>query len=313
MRLALRTLFWLTLAVAVLIGWGIEHRSLAKRLEEAERKAFWHSPRSASPSHEALARRKRLSELRRLSDEDLLQTFATSPASYGDDQYSDHDLCLIEMARREMNADLQQAYDTLMANPPDDLFPDNTKLLTALRRSKHEPDPLKIHVELKHHGWNHIPQTAPILLASVENVDRCRETVRWDEGGDDRSGRRTRWRVHLYDEHGIRVPDCSFAYGPGGGLGTVGGGLVFGEKGEWKNWLDARWYVKPPPAGRYKLQVFHTPDWADIAAESDLTGLILIQSEPINVIVSRPPSIPPHVLYPAAALSAWHNPSVIAS
>ena len=36
--------------------------------------------------------------------------------------------------------------------------------------------------------------------------------------------------------------------------------------------------------------MIHTPDSVDIAEEPDLTGLIVFQSEPIDVVVSRPTS-----------------------
>jgi hypothetical protein len=66
--------------------------------------------------------------------------------------------------------------------------------------------------------------------------------------------------------------------------------LAFGERGTWGNWIDARSYVDPSSSGRYQLQLVHAVNHGtNIAAAPDLSGLIVLKSEPINVIVTRPP------------------------
>jgi hypothetical protein len=296
MRLALRTIFWLTLAVAVVTGWWLERRQLMAELGELKKKSPWPYLRSArnsgEPSHNVIARRKRLVQLSEMTDDELRKLLAISSESSGNDLYSEYDLCLVEMSRRRMISDLQEAYRALMTERGREEIgqsPYNTKLLTALRRSQNLPDPLKIHVDFKRRDWRGEPMAIPQISAVVENVDVGMEEVDFQQGCDDRSGRRTRWRVHLYDERGNRVPDSNFStWGIGGGVGTFGR-LKYGEKGNWNNWLDARSYVKPSPSGQYKLQVIHTPDTVDIADEPDLTGLIVFKSDPIEVIVTQPP------------------------
>jgi hypothetical protein len=66
--------------------------------------------------------------------------------------------------------------------------------------------------------------------------------------------------------------------------------LAFGEKGTWGNWIDARSYVAPSTSGKYRLQLVHAVNHGtNIASEPDLTGLIVLESDPIDVIVTRPP------------------------
>jgi hypothetical protein len=126
------------------------------------------------------------------------------------------------------------------------------------------------------------------LEAVVQNVDVEGEEFEYTNGCDDRSGRRTRWRVHLTDDHGQRVADSNYDLigwgGEGGGIGTFGV-LKRGEKGDWNNWLEIRKYVSPPRSGIYQLQVIHSNE--DIAHEPDLDGLIVWSSEPMSVGVGN--------------------------
>jgi hypothetical protein len=73
MRLALRTLFWLVLASAVVIGWGVEHQRAANRLAELRHQAGWFDlvERTDQPSQAALERRARCEELSKLGNEEL--------------------------------------------------------------------------------------------------------------------------------------------------------------------------------------------------------------------------------------------------
>jgi hypothetical protein len=295
MRLALRTLFWLVLAAAVAIGWGVERSRAAARLAETKKQSGWlffMSEPSTGPSDDALARRAKLAELSHLSDAELIQWF-DGPHGERWPWGREYELGLSEMARRGMVEELERRHVASRSDQDHRRDSANdTKLLIALRRAQGKPDPLKIHVELLHPAWRVKPSSFPEMKATIENVDVDKETVHLDEGCDDRSGRRTRWRIHLTDEHGQRAPDANFGiFGMGGGIGT-GGALAFGEKGSWGNWLDARSYVAPPSSGRYQLQLVHAVSHGDdIADEPDLTGLIVLKSEPINVIVTRPPLV----------------------
>jgi hypothetical protein len=308
MRLSLRTTFWLTLVIAVLIGWCLERQDLKARIAALEnedaRPSRFTSSDPSQPSKNATARRNRLATLEKLSDDQLRDAFAASQDQYRYDSGSEYELCLVEMARRRMTADLQEAYDELMSErskikaAP---LRDNAKLLTALRRAQGHPDPLKIHAELTHSLWDGRRTTAPLLIASVENVDVDREDVYFVEGGDYGSGRKTRWRVHFCDEKGNQVPGaCVRSWGTGGGL-FAARPLLFGMVAYQRNRLDARQHVKPPPPGHYNLQVVHSLD-AEIADDPDLTGLIVFRSQPFEVVVT--PSPPGNRTFSAVPLLA---------
>ena len=189
------------------------------------------------------------------------------------------------MARRGMHVELQEQYDELMASPSTPFGPENAEVLTALRRAEGKPDPIYVHVQLIDTDTEGRPKLTDSIRPALENVDSEQNDVYLTHGGDDRSGREARWRVHLTNEAGVRVPDADFC-GTGMGGGLFGFGPVkFGEKTQ-EDWLPLRDYVAPPPSGRYQMEVIYSEQV--IADDANLDGLIVWKSDPIAVIVDNP-------------------------
>ena len=230
MRLALRTLFWLVLASAVVIGWGVEHQRAANRLAELRHQAGWFDlvERTAQPSQAALERRARCEELSKLGNEELSNR-AIKIVEFDDSVVFD-ELCLSEMVRRGLVKELQECYDrTMISFGAPIRFPDNLQALIALRRAQQQPDPLKIHVGLlpDHRGAQ--------VLATVENTDVGQKSVFWEQGGDDDGGRRDNWRIELTDERGLKVPDANYNTS-----GNWGWNIHRGAAGVWRKGVESQ-------------------------------------------------------------------------
>lgn len=286
-RLALRDLFWLVLLAAIAVAWFREHRSSSAAINEQSRySSFRSATQKQHPSASALARIaacERLSQLTNAQlDEHLREILTDLPNRLLPDE-SEYEPCLIEMTNRKMVDELQQHYDELMKPAPERrYFPDNFELLAALRRAEGKPDPLRIAIRLNRQTFGSSDDNLPVR-ADVINVDRERQCVDLKMGGDDLSGRHDRWRVHLFDESGQQVPDSLFLFVWNQGTLQSIGPLDYGDA--WPVWLDPRNYVKPPASGRYHLQLVHSRH--SIADVPDLTGMIVLKSEPIAVIVTN--------------------------
>jgi hypothetical protein len=191
------------------------------------------------------------------------------------------------MARRGMVEELQRHYDALMAQKGTQFwFPYNLELLTALRRAQGKPDPLKIEVSMADPARLGIDGHASVVQASITNVDAGGETVHFTRGGDDRGGRRERWRVLLIDDQGRRARDSNFSPFNGGGLATVGP-FAYGQVDRDGHAFDLRRYVAPSHSGKYQLQLLYHNEFS-LANEPDVSGLIVTKSEPIKVIIHVP-------------------------
>lgn len=289
-QLTLRDLFWLVLVSAVVVGWSLSHNRGANRIEGLTPiDVSYNKSSSANPSADSRSRNASIEKLSQLSDAQLTERLGELQVDRLFGGGWDYEPCLAEMARRGLGAELQEYYDELMSRERQDgLFHDNLELLTALRRAQGQPDPLKIHVELMRQDQDGNLNSIPLIRATIENVDVGQESVLLVEGGEQFSNRLERWRVHLTDGKGRRIPDATItSWGTGGSLGfATMGPLENGKKGTQENWLDARCYVQPPPPGKYRLQVFHSQRW--IADKSSLAGLIVVESEPVTVIVENP-------------------------
>lgn len=288
-KLTLRDLFWLILLSAIAVGWYLERTRALKQIVEYKAKQPL-GPNPDGPTDGSIARNKLLGELAALNDQELLKRFdqIKTPTPYGTSD--DYACCLTEMARRKMHAELRMHYDQLMTNKGQGFDgPANALLLTALRRAQGKPDPLQIEIELATALEYGQPDSMdanreiPGIKATLKNIDE--EPIFITQGGDYRSGRQTRWRVHLTNEKGVRVDDSNFPqWGIGGGISGFGP-LQSGEASQNGGQLDARNYVKLPPSGKYQLQVIYSEQ--EIAAEPDLTGLIVWQSKLIEVDVTN--------------------------
>jgi len=83
----------------------------------------------------------------------------------------------------------------------------NLELLTALRRIKKQPDPLKVIID----GPQELtaassPLALPRLGVRIENVDVDQTDVGFTFGGNYRSGLQRRWRIVVQDEKGNLIP-----------------------------------------------------------------------------------------------------------
>jgi hypothetical protein len=288
-KLTLRDLFWLILLSAIAVGWHLERTRAAKQLAEFSVRWQWTAnlPPQPDPSE---PRRKLLKEFAALSNEELNARFIKTPPAKAFGSTDDYACCLIEMARRKMHAELQVHHDKLLTNKGEGFdWPANALLLTALRRAQGKPDPLQIDLELVTVLEYGQPESMdpkreiPGIKATLKNIDESPIFI--TQGGDYRSGRQTRWRVHLTNEKGQRIADSNFPqFGIGGGISGFGS-LKPGEASRNPGQLDARSYVKSPPSGKYQLQVVYSEQ--EIAAESDLTGLIVWTSQPVPVEVTN--------------------------
>jgi hypothetical protein len=290
MKLTLRDLFWLALLVAALTTWGIEHRRAAKEIEECRRRSWWvRDDRGAKPTEAEVKRRTVRQELSRMTDGELDAAFAATQGSDRHQRQFYYEPCLVEMASRGLSGRLQKHYDELMGGERDEgrspWFSRNLELLTALRRAQGKHDPLTLRLSVNNYAWGR-SHPGPCVQALVENIDAGQEAVYFCDGGDDRGGRRDRWRFVLTDGTGRQIADSNFLSMAGGGVSTVGP-LKFGQTGRRVNLFDLRQYVAPPPSGRYQLQALYH-NGIDIADERDVSGLIVSKSEPIAVIVDNP-------------------------
>jgi len=277
MKLALRDLFWLVVIAAIGTCWTLERVEATKKLREVESASIG-SARSGpiEPTADSIAREALLVELRLLSDENLYARAAQAPEYGFVDRCSEFSCCLTEMVRRGMHKELKHLQE---ARPKGEF---DLQLLTALRRAEGKRDPLKILVELPKLDRDGVPSTYPLIVTKQRNVDVEEKTLHLTMGGDYRSGRSERWRVHLTDTVGRRVEDSNFMSWHGGGI-LHGRELKAGETTESPLHLDARSYVKPPASGRYMLQVVHSDSY--IVDEPNLVGMIVWSSEPVAVIV----------------------------
>jgi hypothetical protein len=117
----------------------------------------------------------------------------------------------------------------------------------------------------------------------MTNVDSDRVAIYLNHGGD--SGGLEFWLWILLDEQGRRVARSSHMSLMGGGW-VEGGPIEFGQR--LPEEFDLRKYVAPPASGRYKLQVFRHNQFFLSRDEDDLTGLIVLKSEPLEITVTNP-------------------------
>jgi len=275
---------------ATLTAWAIEHRKAANEIAECRHKSwFLRTDRGMEPTDAEKKRQAAAQRLSRMTDDELDSYLAPCVAD-GQRNNVDYEPCLVEMARRGLDDRLQKYYDAMMENDRTQdgipTFPHNLELLTALRRAQGRSDPLTLELVLNSRPAWRGNYSGPCVQAIVKNVDVGEEAVFFADGGDDRGGRRDKWRIALIDEQGRQVPDSNYAPMMGGGVYGFGP-LKHGETGDRFNFLELTKYVSPPTSGRYCLQVFYH-NWNAIADQRDISGCIVSKSEPILVTVNNP-------------------------
>ena len=175
------------------------------------------------------------------------------------------------------------------------------QIVTALRRIKKQPDPLTVVIELPKEikAWT---RELPVFKVAIRNVDADKRNIWFQEGGDYRSGRHERWRIHVWDSEDNLLPELPRPSSFGGGSLRYSP-LEFGET--WDVTLPMESYVRIWKPGKYKLQVLYhdSKTIADFHGPKDLEGLIVYHSEIIDFNVEHGPMIPIR-LKPASTLQA---------
>jgi hypothetical protein len=318
-QFALRDFFWALLLVASLVAWGSEHGKMARRIEAARREALFSvlPPEMLTPSWGECLRRSKRVRFQSCSDQELAAILAASMSRGNPRSADDYEPALAELADRGCTDVLRDRYDDLMSRPgagSEFRGPPNLELLTALRRSAGEPDPLTIEVRLgakpQRDGLDSspsdvLPETSEPshwLLVTVTNRDIGNEEVTCRSGSNYGGERNNYWHVRLTDVSGNSVERSNYNSLFGGGgiryFGRLPPGDRFGPSR-----LDLRLYIAPPQSGKYYLQVcYHNS--ADIARSSSLDGLIVSQSPliPVTVVNPRDDDRLPSGLGPVAAI-----------
>jgi hypothetical protein len=159
--------------------------------------------------------------------------------------------------------------------------------LTALRRAQGLPDPVPIVVAGRGRIECVYPEL-PLLDVALRNRDLRKRQAGFQEGGDYRSGRQARWRVHLTDARGRLVPTVPRYATEIGGL-LSHGMLRFGDS--WDTCLEMRNFVTVPEPGQYRLEVLYHDQicLADIELEDawNLPGMLTCRSQVIPFTVKR--------------------------
>lgn len=295
LRIGIRDLLWLALLAAVICTWGMEHRRNAAKIRRSRMESlFLRIKGQFEPSDAELKRKQAVARMRWLSDDGLdgcLRAILQSSEYW---RHVDYEPCLVEMARRRLAERLQKHCELLMRSHPSEpsilRYAHNLELLTALRRAQGKSDPLKLEVLLDSRPRWALDHPGPCLQVVVKNCDVEKESVHFFDGGDDRGGRRERWRFVLRDEQGRSVRDSNYCPMMGGGVGGFGP-LKYDEAANRFNFFDLRRYLAPPPTGNYQLQaIYHNS--VGIASEPDVSGLIVTTSEPVPVVIeNRTPAV----------------------
>lgn len=309
-QLSLRDLFWLVLVAAIAVGWLVDHQGAREKLRRLSMHWQFGEPSGRiKPSAESQARTQLMHELNQLSDSQLsdrLGELLNEASNYRGPEYEP---CLVEMALRRMHKELQSHYDQLMTPTERDRlfrYPGNRQLLTALRRAQGQPDPLKIQVDLW--GQDHLGNSSsvPRIRTAIENVDVGKEFTYYVVTAGDHNA----LQIQMTNADGQRCSASNYSQDRRLLLRYQGvreffaETLEYGERERHPRVLDVRHYVKAPSPGKYQLQVFCHD--GTIANEPNLDGLIVLKSEPIDVIVEWPDGADPDVSFipPLAVLGA---------
>lgn len=168
-------------------------------------------------------------------------------------------------------------------------FSQNTELVFALQRLLGKSDPLVIEVKTEDGIVRGGTREPPVLSVAVKNT--MDDTPVWFIfGGNYRSGRLARWRIHVWDDKGHLLPTVSRQSWIGGGVHRRER-LKPGEK--WDAKLYVRSYVDLQKPGRYKAQVFYHNGItiADLEDDKDFKHLMVARSEPFTFVIEHGPKL----------------------
>lgn len=170
------------------------------------------------------------------------------------------------------------------------MIPNRLEVQIAIRRLQGKRDPLEITIDNSERGIKGEVRCLPVLNVHIKNVDSEKSPMYFTFGGNYRSGRLTRWRIHATDERGIPVSTRPRNFGMGGGVYSTGD-LKFGAKDSVK--LPVGNYLAIREPGRYQLTVmYHNEETiADASDPSILENLVYTQSEPFWIEIADGPLI----------------------
>lgn len=159
-------------------------------------------------------------------------------------------------------------------------------VLTTLRRLEHKRDPLTVVIRSPHSPVRGETRSLPTLKVSLKNQDVNDQAFQLMFGGNYRSGRHMRWRVHVWDSEGNLLPvKKSRAAFIGGGLYSEND-LTPGET--WDLDLPLGDYVEIETPGEYTAQVlYHNVVTIADADQATLDQLIVSHSDRFPLQISR--------------------------
>lgn len=186
-----------------------------------------------------------------------------------------------ERAVKDLEPDDRGATD---AYERKDSYARNLELITVLRRVQHEPDPLPITIVDRGKQDFEFPDM-PQLTATIANSDVHRRVLGFSEGGEDRSGRQTRWRIELHTPGGwgLGVPRQPEGIVLGGGQ-SIPSTLEPGEG--WETTHDTRRFLGTLEPGEYRVRVLYH-NRLTIADREFVTGLVVCRSEPFTLTIRK--------------------------
>lgn len=183
-------------------------------------------------------------------------------------------------ANDERRMELEEEYFELERTLPEQ---------TAIRRLQKKPDPLEVIVDGGEKPISALTRKSAVLKVRLRNSDIEKNTFAITHGGDYRSGRHARWRIHVVDANGKLLQCRPRRHGMGGGMYSQRF-LEFGDEIEIQLLVSNYVYIQSP--GTYKLTVlYHDSECiADFTSEQVSRGLCY-QSKPITLEVKKGPFI----------------------
>ncbi|MEL7496078.1 MAG: hypothetical protein AAFN77_00605 [Planctomycetota bacterium] len=210
-----------------------------------------------------------------------------------------YQLCLLEMSKRKMVAELNRHAQAMRKRRIKEIaeeedFEEDREfestidfdfdVMIALRKAEGLSAPVIVDIEQKAKNISCNTIELPDLKCWIANVDSKKQTIQFNQGGDYRSGKQTRFHVQVTDAKGVSVKPKSVI-----GVVNVGGLMIRSrlEPGEsWDTTLELRKYVPLLPPGKYSLQIFYHNE-STIADISDLEGLVVAKSPVIELQIER--------------------------
>jgi hypothetical protein len=275
-RLSLRDVLWLTLLVAEVVALVQTHR------RDVDELLYWRRKEvpTLSMKGRMVGGRPRKDgiepdQLRQLSDEVLIARLEALVKAR-DWSYTAYEYYLAEMARRKLTDALARHYAVMKEQ-----WPRAVEALTALRRSRGEPDPLSIQLAVTEET------DIPLLQVTAKNVDPDHPLV-FVVGMSKPS--RGQWRIVMTDSDGKAVAASNLLSPVRSSASPFWEKLPVGDSFVWKS-VDLRHFVAPPRSGIYQVQLLYH-DFPHLARERDWDGLIYFQSAPITIRVHNPDDPP---------------------